>query len=625
MNHRARKWLALAAAVLALVSHTAPSKADARRLADLNPGSVGSFPSNFTTFSGQLFFSAYTLSTGRELWRYDGTNVTLVADINPTADDLGGVFEGNDSLPTGFRSFDGGLYFSAFDPFYGAELWRYQSNQVVRLTDINPDIGTLTNLPNSAWPKELTPFNGALYFSATSSTNPENYELWRYNTNGAVQAANLREDTGFEYSSYPIGLKVFAGSLYFSANDGTNGWELWRHDGTNTTMLDLNPGGTESSSYPKYFTPLNEHLYFQAYTLESGFELWKTDGTNALMVADYVAGGGSSYPEFLTPLNGTLYFRGTDPLAGFELLKLSDGQISVAADINPVADSYPENLTTFGNALLFSATDGVHGWELWKFDGTNATMLADINPVGDSFPENLIVTAGILYFTATSPETGYELWMYDGTTVSLAADAVPGKKDSFARNLSPINGKVYFSAIDNKSFNWEPWLFDPAFTNRPPSITLTAPQNGTQQSERDPVFLSATAADEFSALQVEFFAGDILLGSAASAPYTLTTNLPAGTFNIWAQAIDSSGATTASATATLIVTPVPPPEPSTFTREGDTTTVSLTSTTQYLHSLEASLDLVTWIQVATAFPIDGIVTLTHECAELQQFYRVVIP
>ena len=629
MNLPARKWLTFAATGLGLLLHNIPCKGDARRIADLNPGSVGSFPSNFTTFSGQLFFSAYTLSTGRELWKFDGTNVALVADINPTADDLGGVFEGNDSNPRGFRSLDGALYFSAFEPFYGNELRRFQSNQVVRLTDINPDIGTITNLPNSAWPAELTAFNGSLYFSATSSTNPSNYELWRYDTNGAVQAANLHEDVGLDYSSYPTGLRVFGGALYFSADNGTNGWELWRHDGTNTTMFDLNPGGIESSSYPKFFTAFNEYLYFQAYTLEGGFELWKTDGTNAQIVADLVAGAGSSYPEYLTAFNGALYFRGTDPVIGSELLKLSGDQITVAADINTSADSYPKNLTIFGNSMVFAATDGTHGWEIWKFDGANATMLADINPAGDSFPENFVVTAGILYFTATSPDTGYELWMYDGIQVSLAADAVPGRKDSFARNLATQNGKVFFSAVDNKSSNWEPWLFDPAFTNRPPSITLTAPQAGAEQSESDPVVFTAAAADEFAAVQVEFFAGEVLLGSVTGAPHSFSTNLPPGTYEIWAQAIDSSGATTASSAATLTVNPEPilPAEITIISRDGETNTtaVSARATTDRLHSLEVSTDLITWAEVDSALPVAGTVTFTHECSEIQQFYRVVIP
>ena len=141
--------------------------------------------------------------------------------------------------------------------------------------------------------------------------------------------------------------------------------------------------------------------------------------------------------------------------------------------------------------------------------------------------------------------------------------------------------------------------------------------------------LSAAAADEFSAVQVEFFAGDILLGSASGPPHSFSTNLPPGSYEIWAQAIDSSGATAASATANLIVNPEPivPPEVSAISRDPDAniTTVSFTATTERLHSLETSVDLITWAPVATALPVDGIVTFIHECAEFQQFYRVVIP
>src|SRR5258706_15870757 len=69
-------------------------------VADINPGPTGSFPSNLTVHANNLFFNAYTLDTGRELWKYDGTNVALVADINDTRHDLGGgISEGNDSLP----------------------------------------------------------------------------------------------------------------------------------------------------------------------------------------------------------------------------------------------------------------------------------------------------------------------------------------------------------------------------------------------------------------------------------------------------------------------------------------------------------------------------------------------
>src|SRR5688572_26099096 len=117
----------LLAALVGVISLASASAATgARRLADLNPGPVGSYPSNFTSFGGSVYFSAYSLATGIELWRSDGTSVSLAANINPTADDIGfGVKEGNDSLPSWMTQFGGQLYLSAFHPGRGAELWRF--------------------------------------------------------------------------------------------------------------------------------------------------------------------------------------------------------------------------------------------------------------------------------------------------------------------------------------------------------------------------------------------------------------------------------------------------------------------------------------------------------------------
>ena len=80
--------------VCLLYTETYTNAAGARLLSDLNPGPNGSYSSNFTSFGDSLFFSAYTLATGFELFRTDGTSVTLVEDINPTSDDIGfGVLE----------------------------------------------------------------------------------------------------------------------------------------------------------------------------------------------------------------------------------------------------------------------------------------------------------------------------------------------------------------------------------------------------------------------------------------------------------------------------------------------------------------------------------------------------
>ncbi len=74
-------------------------------------------------------------------------------------------------------------------------------------------------------------------------------------------------------------LAVMGSTIYFAANDGPNGFELWKTDGTadGTVMVkNINPS---SSSNPAGFTVLGTNLYFAATDGTNGVELWKTDGT----------------------------------------------------------------------------------------------------------------------------------------------------------------------------------------------------------------------------------------------------------------------------------------------------------------------------------------------------------
>lgn len=427
---------------------------------DLNPGTNGSYPSNFTAFAESIDFSAYTVPTGRELWRLSGTNVSLVRDINDTADDLGGGFlEGNDSVPQYLTPFGSNVYFSAFDPHRGGELWRDTGTNASRVADINPDSNdNIKTSPNNSWPNQLTVLSNTLYFSANSGTQKPNYELWKFDGLSVTQAVNIHPDSGNDGSSYPSGITPFADALYFMADDGTNGYELWKWSGNKANLLtNINPGGSTSSSFPKAFTPFRNELYFQAYDLTNGFELWKTDGTNTSLVADINPGTPDGNPEFLTVCQGALYFRATDAVHGYELWKYDGTNTSLAADINPTSDSFPKNLAVFNDTLFFTADDGIHGWELWRFDGTSASLVADLNPAGDSFPESLIPFNGFLCFVATTPDTGYELWTFDGEEVRSASDINLGSGDSYPGNLLGHGDKLIFSATQDGISNWEPW------------------------------------------------------------------------------------------------------------------------------------------------------------------------
>ncbi|GBE39482.1 hypothetical protein BMS3Bbin08_02105 [bacterium BMS3Bbin08] len=126
-------------------------------------------------------------------------------------------------------------------------------------------------------------------------------------------------DINPEGGSYPWDF-LRINPLYFSADDGTNGRELWISDRTTggTFMVDICPGAC--SSDPSYLTNVNGTLFFRANDVTNGYELWKSDGTLAgtVMVKD-INPGGSSYPYDLTNVNGTLFFQAYDVLNGYEL------------------------------------------------------------------------------------------------------------------------------------------------------------------------------------------------------------------------------------------------------------------------------------------------------------------
>lgn len=118
-----------------------------------------------------LYFTA-TGPFGTELYRTDGRDVTLVADINP---------HGN-SLPTSFTVLGDELYFSARGA-HGRELYKTDGSEVVRLTDINPgvvepDLLSRDNLHVGDSLIEHTPLtvlDGEIYFSESRTGR-----LYRY-------------------------------------------------------------------------------------------------------------------------------------------------------------------------------------------------------------------------------------------------------------------------------------------------------------------------------------------------------------------------------------------------------------------------------------------------------------
>jgi hypothetical protein len=93
--------------------------------------------------------------------------------------------------------------------------------------------------------------------------------------------------------------------------------------------------------------------------------------------------------------------------------------------------------------------------------------------------------------------------------------------------------------------------------NQGPTVSLTQPATGTNYTAGANVPLAATAADgDGSIARVEFYAGDTLIGSDESSPFTTTwNNAPAGNHVLVARAYDNTGAFTNSAPIDVTVSP----------------------------------------------------------------------
>ena len=79
-------------------------------------------------------------------------------------------------------------------------------------------------------------------------------------------------------------------------------------------VKDINPGSDSSFSYTLVCTNVNDTLFFSADDGVSGEELWKSNGTAAgtVMIKDIKSGSNGSWPKDFVNMNGTVFFIADD-------------------------------------------------------------------------------------------------------------------------------------------------------------------------------------------------------------------------------------------------------------------------------------------------------------------------
>jgi ELWxxDGT repeat protein len=228
----------------------------------------------------------------------------------------------------------------------------------------------------------LAEVGGVLYLGASDGV--DGFELWKSDGTvlGTDQVKDIQPMAG---SSHPLSLVDFNGTLFFTADDGEKGKELWKSDGTvpgTERVADINPDGADAfdPSLDTEMEVVGSTLFFPADDGTHGVELWKTDGTEAgTMLVKDINGTGDSNPMKLTRVGGTLFFVADDGINGRELWEsngTSDGTTMVA-DLAPglLSAFFPlatdNHVVAFDGSLFFAATDGDQimsgiGVELWR-------------------------------------------------------------------------------------------------------------------------------------------------------------------------------------------------------------------------------------------------------------------
>ena len=388
-------------------------------------GANGSTPAKLVDLSGTIFFAGTAAGTARELWKSDGTEAgtLLVRDVNQG--NRNGIGDNPELVAVGET-----IFFIATDGVSGYELWKSDGTEpgTIMVRDIRP--GAESSMP--------------------------------------------------DIDGLPAALTISGSTLYFVANDGTHGFELWKSDGTaeGTVMVrDLNPGGDAFSDQEIPMIDINGTIFFGADDGTSGAELWKSDGTGAgtVPVKDIYPGAESSVLKWFVDLEGTLLFSALDGATGVELWK-SDGTAGGTTIVRDILDgtgsSVPTGLTLLDGFVYFAAADGDRGIELWRSDGTSAgtTMIEVHQGAAGSLPLFLTPVGDRLYFLANDAEHGDELRLYDPSTgaVTLVRDINPGTPHGLLRGLSQLvsfDGKLYVGARDGGAsavgpLELEPWVSD---------------------------------------------------------------------------------------------------------------------------------------------------------------------
>lgn len=556
-------------------------------------------------WDSNLFFAIDDGVHGKELWKFSGSSLTMVADIAPgSADGYSGNIVISDNL----------LYFGANDGT-GRDLWKSD--------------GTAEGTAHAAdMPADdffgLTDVDGTIFFARTYYQDYTTAELWK--TQGTTESTELIYVFDPDFYNNLYHFTSLNGRLYFIRDWSIPQQDLMASDGTSVWVVEtVNIDGSIIQ-----MKTMEGQLVFYGQSQSFPGPIMKSDGsaegtTSVYNIKNMYAGYGDDAIEF-TVADDMLFF--VDDLATYSS-DFENPQQLYQSDLTrentkPLMDIYgtsfrmSDNVVAAGGSIFFT-TNQYNDLKLWLYNPDAQPLCAGAGTIVqeiwedvygttvESIPANTEPTMSI---TQTSfegdanigdhygaryrallcvPETGNyqfyiasndnsELWLSSSSDPEaktriayVSGYTLPGQYTKYASQRSQVinlqkGGLYYIEALHKEGVGTDHLsvamkLPDgtmeapiqgsrliPFTPNALPTVTLTAPEDNSEYTAPASITFQATASDSDGEVErVEFyqkqdFTNEVRLGMDTEAPYELTwNNVPAGSYILHARAYDNRG------------------------------------------------------------------------------------
>lgn len=461
---------------------------------DLMEGEGATAPHGFTFYNDKIYFSLRSKIVGRELFYIDGDKASCLVDSNP------GPADGN---PKCIKVLNDSLWFQARDSLGHDMIYSYKGSN--RFWILNEE-GDWDN--SVSFGKIKGSYHGLFYYEKTGS-QPEGFgrnissdsycydDYWRNNSSiygKCLEFYNRHEGTkeelkdGDRFLQVDVdnGTAIYKDQLFFCANNGESGYEVWSYDQRNGAQLACDIAKGTRGSRIKDVAELNNCIVFVADDGVHGAELWKIeDGGHPELVADLIEGNESSQPRNLAVLNKRLYFEAQyHDDANIWVYDGKQRPYLLNDELESAQFVWATDLRVVNEKLVFSAQE-VNGIQMqWEYDGNGQPVkFIDVNSdemqcyfksrLEDDvmlqkrfsnedyfvFDKEAISVNETKVVNAYSKDYGYEPWIYSESELPhLLKDFAPGKASSNFTVLFCDTNKMCFSTHDESKVRF--WSYD---------------------------------------------------------------------------------------------------------------------------------------------------------------------